>query len=327
MASFKKRDGGIQVSIRRKGYRPIYKTFDDTYEGEIEAHQWAEDIELKIKHGRHIDQDNSGQISLRDALDRYMREVTPRKKGHKRERNRILSLCEIPLTDRAMTDVTSMLLAQYRDEMLADGYSPSTVNNNLAILSQCYTIAITEWGIATNNPVKGLRRPQPKDERERRLREGEEDAILSTLGSPYSEMIVILLETAMRRGELFKLKWDDVKLREKYLILRDTKNGSSRSVPLSSRAIAAFKSLPRNISGKVFAQHPDTLSHYFANACKANGIEGLRVHDLRHEATSRLFEMGVFNVMEIASITGHKDLKMLKRYTHLEAATLAQKLG
>lgn len=327
MASFKKRDGGIQVAIRRKGYRPIYRTFDDTYEGEIEAHQWAEDVELKIKHGRHVNQDRSGLTGLRDALDRYRREVTPRKKGAKREANRILALCEIPLTDRAMNEVTSMLVAQYRDEMLADGCSASTVNNNLAILSQCYTVAMTEWGIATSNPVKGLRRPQSKNERDRRLNEGEETAILNSLDSPYSQMVVILLETAMRRGELFKLKWDDIKIREKYLILRDTKNGEARSVPMSSRAVAALQSLPRNISGKLFNQHPDTLSHYFADACKANEIKGLRVHDLRHEATSRLFELGVFNIMEIASITGHKDLKMLKRYTHFEASSLAAKLG
>ena len=97
-------------------------------------------------------------------------------------------------------------------------------------------------------------------------------------------------------------------------------------MPLSTKAVSVLSGLPRNIDGKVFKIHPDTLSHAVLDACRANDIHDFHTHDLRHEATSRLFEMGVFNIMEIASITGHKDLKMLKRYTHFEASSLAAKL-
>ena len=105
-----------------------------------------------------------------------------------------------------------------------------------------------------------------------------------------------------------------------------TKNGSSRTVPLSTKAITVLDSLPKDISGKVFPVSPYALRGVWRRATKKLGIENLRFHDLRHEATCRFFELGL-NVMEVAAITGHKDLRMLQRYTHLRAEDLAKKLG
>ncbi len=197
----------------------------------------------------------------------------------------------------------------------------------MGMLSRVYTIASTEWGIAVSNPVQNVRRPKEGSGRTRRLLPSEEQALLNYLVTPFNSMVTLLLETAMRRGELYKLRWCDIYLNEAYLILRDTENGEERAIPLSSKAVKLLRSLPRHINGVVFEGHPDSLTHAFTDACKALNIPDLRVHDLRHEATSRLFERGVFDVMEVASITGHKDLKMLKRYTHLHASDLAKKLG
>ena len=107
----------------------------------------------------------------------------------------------------------------------------------------------------------------------------------------------------------------------------DTKNGEARTVPLSTTAVAVLRALPRALHGDLFpGVTTEAVKRSYMRAIRRAGIEGLRFHDLRHEATTRLFEKGL-NIMEVASITGHKDLRMLRRYTHLKAEDLAQKLG
>jgi integrase len=130
----------------------------------------------------------------------------------------------------------------------------------------------------------------------------------------------------MRRGELLRLSWEDIDLDLRVAHLNMTKNGSSRNVPLSSEAITLLRSLPHDISGYVFPITFSSLRGLWNRVRRRAGISGLNFQDLRHEATSRFFEKGL-NVMEVATITGHKDLRMLQRYTHLRAEDLAKKLG
>lgn len=108
--------------------------------------------------------------------------------------------------------------------------------------------------------------------------------------------IVLAIETAMRRGEIVNLNWQDINLDSRLAYLHETKNGTSRTVPLSTRAVAALLSLPRKDQGRVVTIHRDNISAAFAVACDTCEINGLTLHDLRHEATSRLFEKG-FNMM------------------------------
>ena len=130
----------------------------------------------------------------------------------------------------------------------------------------------------------------------------------------------------MRRGELLNLTWEHVDLDLRVAHLNMTKNEPKRDVPLSSEAINLLRSLPHDISGKVFPLTAAALRGLWNRACRRKGITDLHFHDLRHEAPSRFFEKGL-NVMEVATITGHKDLRMLQRYTHLRAEDLAKKLG
>jgi len=129
----------------------------------------------------------------------------------------------------------------------------------------------------------------------------------------------------MRRGELLSLRKDNVDLVSRVARLLETKNGSSREVPLSPRALDILKHLPSSTDAYVFPLTKESLRRTWGTACRRAGITNLRFHDLRHEATSRFFEHGL-NVMEVASITGHRDLRMLKRYTHLKASNIALKL-
>ena len=136
----------------------------------------------------------------------------------------------------------------------------------------------------------------------------------------------VAVETAMRRGEICDLRWENVNLAGRVALLPDTKNGTVRRVPLSSVALGVLAALPRRLDGLVWDVKVDTVTRSFERACRRAAITGLTFHDLRHEATSRLFEKG-FNPMEVSAITGHKTLQMLKRYTHLRAEDLAKRMG
>jgi integrase len=103
------------------------------------------------------------------------------------------------------------------------------------------------------------------------------------------------------------------------------KNGEARTVPLSSRAVATLEALPRNLDGRVFGATYEGIHQAFVRACRRADIEGLRFHDLRHEAISRLAEHGL-SIQELQAISGHKTMQMLVRYTHLRAENLALKL-
>ena len=139
-------------------------------------------------------------------------------------------------------------------------------------------------------------------------------------------VVVIALETGMRLGEIVSLKWSEVDLVTQVARLTDTKIGTGRDVPLSSRAARTLEALPRSLDGRVFPIGVAAVKSSFHAAAKRAELDDFRFHDLRHEATSRFFERDL-DIMEVAAITGHKTLTMLKRYTHLRAADLARKLG
>ena len=179
--------------------------------------------------------------------------------------------------------------------------------------------------------------PKPGKPRTRRLEAGEEQALLAACaasGAHYLHSFVVLaLETAMRFGELAGVTWANVNFEKRTIYLPDTKNGHARTVPLSTRAVAALQILPRAISGRLFSAKPGSIRSAFLIAFKKarllNGgalLQNLRFHDLRHEAVTRLFEKGL-NPIEVGMISGHKTLSMLQRYTHLRSEELVVKLA
>jgi integrase len=209
--------------------------------------------------------------------------------------------------------------------------SAKCANRELAILSHAINTARREWGVHIANPIEGIQRPKLNRPRERRLSAEEDARLLHELGSttrnPWIKPIVeFAIEAGMRRGEILSLTWNNVDLQRRVVRLLDTKNGEGRSVPLTLKATALISALPRSIDGRVFATTEEALKQAFERAVERARIDDLHFHDLRHEAISRLFERGL-NVMEVALISGHKTLQMLKRYTHLEAEKLLVKLG
>ncbi|MCA9250980.1 MAG: site-specific integrase [Phycisphaerales bacterium] len=192
------------------------------------------------------------------------------------------------------------------------------------------------------NPVLLMRRPAPARARNRRLVGGEEARLLNALDSggqdakgrflpgtrnPWIKPIVqLMIETAMRRGEILGMCWEHVDLKARTVFLPDTKNGDSRTVPLSPAAITIVANLPRSISGRIFPISANAFKKAFNRARTMAGIKDLRAHDLRHEAASRLAEH-LDNILELSAVTGHRDVRMLKRYYHPDASKLADKIA
>ena len=181
------------------------------------------------------------------------------------------------------------------------------------------------------NPVQAIRLPSGRGvSRDRRLNPGEETALLDACekyGGDLPHVVLLALETAMRRGEIAGMTWDDVDLKKRTVTLPETKTGEVRIVSLSSEAIRILSSIPRRIDGRVFGYtDPHPITWAFIHACKKAGIFGLTFHDLRHEATSRLFELGL-SAEKVKKITGHKTYQMLARYTYLKAEDIAEEIG
>lgn len=327
MATFVKRGDAWQAKVRRKGYPPISRSFDT----KTKAERWARDVEHDMDHGSYVDRTEAEQTTLKEALERYEREVTPKKKGAQQERHRIAKWSRDPLALRSLASLRGADMAAWRDLHLKAGFSPTTVRNDMALISHLFTIANKEWGLESlSNPVRKIAVPSPARSRDRRLVGDEEKRLLEAcadIGSAWVKPLVqVAMETGMRQGELLALTWPNVNLTRRVARLVDTKNGEARDVPLSTTAVKVLEALPRRLDDRVFPLTKDQTTYFFTKATTAAKIEDLRFHDLRHEATSRLFEKGL-NAMEAAAVTGHKTLQMLKRYTHLRAEDLAAKLG
>ena len=317
-----KRKGRYTVRIRRLGIPSQTKTFDL----HSDAQKWAIETERQIDLGHLITND----CMVRDILDRYGREISPLKRGYDKESYVVARLQKSWLGNIWLSKLNSGHLARYRDERLSE-VGASACNRDLSIISHAIRIAMSEWGFnLPGNPAANLRKPPQPKGRTRRL-EGDEGQRLmmacQASDNPYlAPLVTLAIETAMRRGELLGLDWDDLHLDQNYVHLALTKNGTSRDVPLSPKARQTIEALPRSISGRVIPVHPEALKGLWHRATRRADITGLRFHDLRHEATTRFFEKGL-GVMEVAAITGHKDLRMLQRYVQLRPEDLARKLA
>lgn len=204
----------------------------------------------------------------------------------------------------------------------------ASVVRELRTLSAVLIHARKEWCVTVANPVADIKQPAQGTKRERRLAPSEESRLLAELAPQYRHVVRFALETAMRRGEVLALHWEHVDLTKRVALLPITKNGEARRVPLSTGALAVLREAGqvRALDGRVFPIPAQSLAHAWGAACARAAIDDLHFHDLRHEAVSRLFERGL-SMMEVASISGHKTLSMLQRYTHLRAEDLAAKMG
>ena len=333
MATFVQRPGPNgkrvwQALVRRRGYPQQTRTFDSKGKAEV----WAAGIESEMGRGVFVSRAEAEGTTLAEALVRYAVEVSNKKKSGPREAYTIRVWQESVLGPRALASIRGKDIAQAVRNFEARGLAPNTIRIHLALLSHLFNTARTAWGMESlTNPVDLVKGQRPKlpGGRTRRLVADELPRLLTaaqSYGGEIGPLITWAIETAMRRGEIAAMRWDHLDRRARVLLIPETKTGTPRRVPLSTAALGVLDQLPRRIDGRVWGMRPDSISQAFERVCKAAGIKGLTFHDLRHEATSRLFEKGL-GLMEVASITGHKTMQMLKRYTHLRAEDLVGRLG
>ncbi len=353
----KRGDRQWQARVRVNGYPQISRTFGYRQDAE----RWIRATERELETSGFIDRREAEKTTLRTILKRYLEEVTPTKKSKDFETIKIgILLADKALADLKMSAITSSAVAAWRDRRAKD-VGAATIIRELGILSAVLNHARREWGIHVENPIRYVKRPPAPRARDRRLSAEEEAYLLGalaevprkadgTFGSGGSRnpwlapLVQLALETAMRRGELLFLQWQHVDFKRRVAHLPDTKNGEARDVPLSTRAVQILKGLPRAITGVVFPITPMAVKMGFTHAikraqdkywkdCEEVGkqpspklLVDVHFHDLRHEATSRMADK-LPNLIELSAVTGHKDMRMLKRYYHPKAEDLAKKLG
>jgi len=340
MASITKRgDYQWQAKVRVKGLPAQSRTFTL----KADAERWAKETEIAIERGIFFDRAAAERTTLSEIIADYRTQILPMKRG--KHFSPALNLLEASMGQYSLASITSTMVAKHRDQRLAgtlkiDGdtlkqVSASTVKKEINLLSVLIDWAGNERDPAAPvavNPCLSVKRPVEPKGRNRRLEGDELERLIQSCRESSPELVAIMLmgiETSARLSELLNLRWTEVKIDSSTATLLQTKNGETRIIPLSPKAKQILNCMPRHISGRVFWRWSaaDSFNKTWRRACTRAGIENLRYHDLRHEAVSRFFEIGKFDIMEVASISGHKSLQMLKRYTHLNAENLAKKLG
>ena len=324
MATLRQRKERWQARVQRKGYENIAKSFIL----KTDAIQWARSIEIQIDRGTYLNNYLARKTPFADIILRYVKEVAPRLRSFREETYRLTKLAKHPIAQYKMAELTSAKIAKYRDERLLS-VSDGTVRRELSIISSIIEYARTEWNQnLASNPVTAIKKPKASRSRNRILTDDEKERLLDALEqyNPLMKLAVeFALETAMRRGEIVSLMWRNINFEKRTAYLPMTKNGEYRYVPLSTKAVSILQSLPQSEHERVFQLEAQTLSTGFKRCTKRADVIDMHFHDLRHCAITNLSSK-FSNVLELAAISGHKSLNMLKRYTHIKAEDLVKKL-
>ncbi len=325
MATIRKRGPAQwEVRIRKRGWPVTCKTFETKYD----ATRWAREIESEMDRGIFVSRVEAESTTLSEALDRYIDEYAPNLSDPRREKNRARAIQRRPFASRFMATIKGKDIAAFVKERQEEGAGPNTIRLDLALLSKLFEIAATDWGMESlSNPVKRANKPKVPAGRSRRFQDDEEERLLAACDERFACVVKFALETAMRREEIATMVWSQVDLKNRSVLLPRTKNGESRTVPLSPAALNILKSLPPTISGPVFGMNKDKITRAMKTAADKAGVPDFRFHDLRHEAVSRFFENTNLDVMEIRAISDHKSMQMLARYSHLRTGRLAERLA
>lgn len=330
MATFTKRGDKWFVQIRRKGFPTACRSFRQ----KSDADEWARFMEVRADRGelptpvKVLD-----SYKLSDILLRYRDEISVNKRSHDNERHILNALMRQPFANLSLAEITAAKFCDYRD-MRLKVVQAGTIRRELAILRHAFDVAEREWNIPLReNPLKKLAKIKPQAGRTRRLSEEEFKAIqeaAETTRNPYiMPMIRFAIATGMRRGEILRIQWTDIDRDTKTLHIEVTKNGHARTIPLSSHALAVLdeaRGWANKGDKRAFPLSENAFKLAWQRLRNRTGIHDLHFHDLRHEAISRFVERGL-SVPEVALISGHRDYRMLFRYTHLKPESLVEKLG
>jgi integrase len=341
------KSGSWRVQIRRKG-----KYVNETFLRRKDAEEWALDIE------RRIDRQEPATTRSRDAklfgdliaVHRQDLEEVGKKIG--RSKDASLTFLDGRLGQLRYSELDRERLIKFGKERAAEGAGHVTVGMDLGYIKTILTHAAAIHGIAISVEPLDLARVAlarlglvgKGDERDRRPTQDELDRIISAFESnqrqqiPVDRIVRFAVATAMRQAEIVRVEWRDWDASNRMLLIRDRKDprkkkGNDQRIPLpdvtgydATKIIEEQGRYSNSREGRIFPYNGRSIGTAFRRQCKDLKIEDLHFHDLRHEGTSRLFEAG-FSIEQVALVTGHKDWKMLRRYTHIKPETLHTRRG
>jgi integrase len=336
MASVIKVGGKWRAQVRRKGFPTETCSFDV----KAQASAWAAKIEADMLALKHQDTRIIANLTMADLIDRYSLEVGGVKAFGKNKVS-VLAMLKEDLGKHTLPSVTVDVLMHYIRKRHAAGAGGVTIAIDLSYLGSMYRAAQVLFRLPVDPTVIKAARANlqylglstKSKERERRPTKAEITKICAHFKAkkrqrvPMIDVITFAIETAMRAGEIIRLKWSDLNDDDRTIIIRDRKHpqlkeGNDQEVPLLGEAYAIVKRQPRiEDEPRIFPVTDGTISTLFPRACEALDIEDLTFHDLRHEGISRLFEQG-YTMEQVMLVSGHRDPKMLMRYVQLRAKDL-----
>lgn len=326
MANARKLPSGKWImQIRRKGNKPISKTFDT----KLEADSWGVEMRKKFGGGHAIT-----NHTLREAFERYAKEISVERKGERWEAVRLHAFCKYPFANMRLETVTTEVIQDWiaaRSETVKG----STIRRELNLISAVFSACIKQWKWCSHNPVSNTRKPAKAQHRDRIMSDAERDAIIAALGymegqEVHSQQqfiawsVLFALETAMRQGEIWGLQWKDVYINQRFVRLHDTKNGTRRDVPLSSRAVELLNMLDSERGGRVIPFPQASCAQIYRAAVRLCSIENLTYHDIRHTSITTLARK--LQPLELARMVGHKNLNQLLTYYNEKPDAIAARL-
>lgn len=334
----KRSDGSAAYTaqIRIKSGGKVTHSEAQTFDRRALAVEWLRRRETELQQQRASGVVQHKSITLGELLQQYTQTQAHIPWGRSKTHD-VKKLMESGLASKDATTLTVQdVIAHVQQRRTLDGVSPATALNDVVWLRQALLHAQSQSGLshpvavvdAAKHELMRQRIIAKSRSRARRLEPGEERALIDyfTARDQRSDVQMVpvvrfALATARRQEEICKLKWEDVDFERGIAWLDDVKHprmktGNRRAFRLLSDAAQIVQAMPRGGDGRVFPYQSKSVGSAFTRACRLLGIEGLHFHDLRHEATSRLFERG-YSIQEVSQFTLHDSWATLKRYTHL----------
>jgi integrase len=317
-----------RVRVRLKGA----PTASATFARKTDATKWAQSTEAAIREGRYFRSAAAKRCSLDETIDRYLREVLPRKPRNAKLQARQLAWWKAQIGHLFLADVTASVIADAREKLLTEPADndrprgPATANRYMAAISHVLTIAVREWELLDTNVARKLSKLREPRGRDRFLSEEECSRLLAACrrssNSDLLSVVLVAISTGMRRNEILSLRYDQIDLSRGLIYLYDTKNGDRRGVPLAGPALELMQERlatkgpadPLVFAGRTGVT-PFDIRKPWARALKDANLQDVRFHDLRHTAASFLAKGGA-SLPVIGAVLGHKSPAMTKRYSH-----------
>lgn len=344
---YRKADGSItyHAEVRLKGLSDQRASFRT----KSLAKKWIQDTESAFRDGRHSKTVEAKKHTIGELIDKFIVQWLPKFPKSQSKQTSLLTWWKLRLGHLSLYDVTPSIISEYRDELLLEVTkrkkmrSPSTVNRYLAALSKAFSVAVQEWGWLNDSPIKNVSKPQEAPGRDRFLSLEEKERLLFACKNSPNPLLYPLVSlsilSAMRYSELINLKFEDISFESKTIVLRETKNGDKRVIPLTKEMETILKqcqTYSQEATGLIFRSNRQnktknsiSVRRVFQNALKEAQIENFRWHDLRHTAASYLAMNGATQG-ELMVILGHRSPHMTRRYAHYSQehiASLMQKVN